>query len=43
MMGLEHVTFHYGDKEVLRDFTLWVPPEGITALTGPSGRPESSR
>ena len=38
MMGLEHVTFHYGDKEVLRDFTLWVPPEGITALTGPSGR-----
>ena len=37
-MGLNHVSFHYGDKEVLRDFTFWVPPEGITALTGPSGR-----
>ncbi len=36
-MRLENVTFAYGDKVILRDFTLELPDAGVTALSGPSG------
>ncbi len=37
MIRFEKVSFSYGDKEVLRELTLELPGEGITALCGPSG------
>ena len=37
MLELDRVTLSYGEKEVLRDFSLSLPLEGITALRGPSG------
>lgn len=37
MIALEQVTLHYGDKVVLKNFSLTVPSQGITALRGPSG------
>ena len=37
MLELGRVTLSYGEKEVLRDFSLSLPLEGITALRGPSG------
>ena len=37
MIQVEHLFLNYGEKEVLRDFSLEVPGEGITALRGPSG------
>lgn len=37
MIKVEHLFLSYGEKEVLRDFSLEVPGEGITALRGPSG------
>lgn len=38
MIGLENVTAGYGDKRVLTCCTLFLAPQGITALTGPSGQ-----
>jgi len=37
VIQVEHLFLNYGEKEVLRDFSLEVPGEGITALKGPSG------
>lgn len=37
MIGLEKVTAGYGEKTVLREVSLTLEEEGITALTGPSG------
>ena len=37
MIRLEQVSFSYGEKEILKDFSLELPLEGITALCGPSG------
>ena len=37
MIGLNNVSFWYGEKQVLDHLNLTVPEEGITALTGPSG------
>ena len=37
MIGLENVSFFYGEKQVLDRLTLRVPESGVTALTGPSG------
>ena len=37
MLELDRVTLSYGEKEVLRDFSLSLPLEGVTALRGPSG------
>ena len=37
MLELDRVTLSYGEKEVLRGFSLSLPLEGITALRGPSG------
>lgn len=37
MIQLSHVSFSYGEKEVLKDFSLEIPASGITALCGPSG------
>ena len=34
---LDNVSFRYGDKQVLENFTFSVPDRGITALSGPSG------
>ncbi len=36
-MNLSHLTVSFGEKAVLRDFSLTLPDKGITALTGPSG------
>ncbi len=33
----EHITFHYGDKCVLKDFSLTVEENQIMCLVGPSG------
>lgn len=37
MIQLNHVSFSYGDREILKDFSLEIPRQGITALCGPSG------
>lgn len=37
MIRFENVSFSYGDKEVLRELTLELPGDGVTALCGPSG------
>lgn len=37
MIRFINVCFSYGDKTVLKDFSLEIPPEGVTALCGPSG------
>ena len=34
---LEHVSFRYGPKEILSDFSLTIPGTGVTVLRGPSG------
>lgn len=36
-MELRHVAFAYQNKPVLRDFSLTIPPSGVTCLFGPSG------
>lgn len=36
-MKLSHLNFCYGDKVILKDFSLDLPGTGITALAGPSG------
>ena len=36
-MKLTNLTFCYGDKVILKDFSLTLPDTGITALAGPSG------
>ena len=36
-MKLTHLNFCYGDKAILKDFSLDLPDTGITALAGPSG------
>ena len=33
----KNLSLNYGEKEVLRDFSLSIPLSGITALQGPSG------
>lgn len=37
MIGFEHVDKTYGEKQVLRDFSLSLPERGSVALMGPSG------
>lgn len=37
MIELKHAYFSYGEKTVLRDLSLKLPDEGITAICGPSG------
>lgn len=37
MIKLSHITFSYGGKEVLTDFSMTLPARGVTALSGPSG------
>lgn len=37
MIRLSNVSFSYGDKEILKAFSLEIPSHGITALCGPSG------
>lgn len=34
---LQNVSFAYGDRTVLQDFSLTLPGSGVTALCGPSG------
>jgi ATP-binding cassette subfamily C protein len=36
-MRLEHVTFGYGDKPILNDVDLEVPPQAVTTVIGASG------
>ena len=37
MIRLEHLSLSFGPQPVLRDFSLTLPVQGITALWGPSG------
>ena len=37
MIRLEHISFSYGDRPVLRDLNLELPDHGIVGLAGPSG------
>ena len=37
MIEEQNVTFRYGDKPVLENFSLTLPGEGVTLLSGPSG------
>lgn len=37
MIELSHLSFSYGERTVLSDFSLTLPGSGITALQGPSG------
>lgn len=37
MIELSHLSFSYGERTVLSDFSLTLPDRGITALQGPSG------
>lgn len=37
MIRLEHISFSYGDRPVLRDLNLDLPDHGIVGLAGPSG------
>lgn len=37
MIELSHLSFSYGERMVLSDFSLTLPDSGITALQGPSG------
>ena len=34
---LDHVSFRYGSREILSDFSLTLPGGGVTVLRGPSG------
>jgi phosphate transport system ATP-binding protein len=36
-MAIRHLDFYYGDKQVLRDISLDLPPRQVTGLIGPSG------
>ena len=38
----EHVSFAYGEKEVLHDISLQFPARSVTALVGPSGSGKST-
>ena len=37
MITIQNLNLSFGEKTVLRDFSLDVPAQGITALSGPSG------
>lgn len=37
MINLNNITFSYGEKGILADFSLKIPTTGITVLSGPSG------
>jgi len=37
LISLDHVTLSFGDKQVLKDFSLTLPTSGVTVLSGPSG------
>lgn len=41
-IAFEHVSFAYGEKEVLHDISLRFPERKITALVGPSGSGKST-
>ncbi len=42
MIRIENVSFHYGDKPVLTNVSLKIPPSGVTALIGPNGAGKST-
>ena len=37
MMEVKNLHLSFGEKEVLKDFSLTIPESGVTALSGPSG------
>lgn len=41
-IAFEHVSFSYGDKEVLHDVSVTFPEKTVTALVGPSGSGKST-
>ena len=41
-IAFSHVSFSYGDTEVLHDLTFQTVPDGMTAIVGPSGSGKST-
>ena len=39
---IDNISFSYGDREILRNFTLQIPPGKTTAVVGPSGSGKST-
>ena len=37
MIKVIHISVHFGEKQVLEDFSLTLPETGVTVLRGPSG------
>ena len=37
MIVLEHAFLSFGEKQIMDDFSIRIPEQGITALRGPSG------
>jgi len=37
MISIQNLSLSYGEKDVLKNFSLDIPKSGITALSGPSG------
>ena len=37
MIKVVHISLHFGEKQVLEDFSLALPDTGVTVLRGPSG------
>jgi len=39
---IDNISFSYGDRDILRNFTLQIPPGTTTAVVGPSGSGKST-
>ena len=39
---IDNISFSYGDRDILRNFTLQIPPGKTTAVVGPSGSGKST-
>lgn len=37
MLNIENLSFSYGDKIIIKDFSLEIPEKGVFAIMGPSG------
>ena len=37
MIKVVHISVNFGDKQVMKDFSLKIPEQGVTVLRGPSG------
>ena len=37
LIEMKHLSLSYGEKQVLKDFSMTLPLEGVVGFTGPSG------